>query len=78
VFDELDLGGATLTRVAFEGCRTDRLLLGGSRAEHLDLRGLELDGIEGLDGLRGAVLTGQQVASMAHLLAESLGAQIEG
>lgn len=76
-FDEIDFGGATAARVAFENCVTDKLTLTRATAEHLDLRGLEFRAIEGLEGLRGAILTHEQVAYMAETLAAHVGITIE-
>ena len=74
---ELDLTGATVTRMAFEDTTLDRLVLTGCRAQHLDLRGAEIGTIEGIEGLRGTVLSGFQVATLAPLLAAHLGITIE-
>ena len=77
-FDEIDLGGATLARVAFEGCITEKLTLTQTTADGLDLRGLEFRAIEGLEGLRGSVLTSGQVANLAEVLAAHHGVRIDG
>lgn len=76
IFDELDLGGARITRVAFEGCRIDRLLVSDAKAQHLDLRGAELGGIEGLPGLRGSILDELQLASMTRIFADHFGIEL--
>ncbi|MFJ4167843.1 pentapeptide repeat-containing protein [Microbacterium sp. NPDC089698] len=75
--EELDLSGATVSRVAFEETSVDRLVLNGTRATHLDLRGLDFHVIEGLDNLRGAILTNFQATQMAGLFATHLGITIE-
>ncbi|GAB3401132.1 pentapeptide repeat-containing protein [Schumannella luteola] len=75
-FDELDLGGATLARVAFEDCTVDRLVLHGARATHLDLRGLEVSAIDGIEGMRGARIGEVQAAAMTGLFAAHLGIEI--
>jgi len=76
IFDELDLGGAQLTRVAFEDCRIDRLVVTNAKAQHLDLRGAELGGIEGLPGLRGSILDDLQLASMTRIFADHFGIEL--
>ena len=77
-FDEIDLGGATVSRVLFEDCVAEKLTLTRVKATHLDLRGLDLREIEGLDGLRGAILSHEQLAYMAEAFARHLGAVVEG
>ncbi|MEJ7894528.1 MAG: pentapeptide repeat-containing protein [Solirubrobacteraceae bacterium] len=56
---ELDLTAARLTDVRFEDC-DPRLRLaefGGARAARLELSGCEVEGLGGVDGLRGALVT---------------------
>ncbi|WP_293698904.1 pentapeptide repeat-containing protein [uncultured Agrococcus sp.] len=77
-FDELDLGGAKVLRVAFRDVTADRLIMTGTQARHLDLRGLDLRAIEGLEGLRGATISEWQLASMAEMLAGEFGIRVEG
>jgi uncharacterized protein YjbI with pentapeptide repeats len=76
-FDELDLADAELDRVAFEDCSAGRITLTAARSRHLDLRGLEFAALEGVDGLRGALVTSLQAASLAGLLAEHVGLAID-
>lgn len=54
---ELDLTGARLTDVRFEGCDLRLAEFGGARATRLELRGCEVEGLGGVDGLRGALMT---------------------
>lgn len=75
--DELDLSMCTIARVAFENTSVHKLILTGARAKHLDLRGIELSSIDGIDGLCGAVLTRVQAAEMTEILAAHLGIAIE-
>ncbi|GAA1314278.1 pentapeptide repeat-containing protein [Nonlabens tegetincola] len=77
-FDELDFGGAQLARVAFEDCVTEKLTLTQARADGLDLRGLEFHAIEGLEGLRGATISGEQTQLLAETFAAHFGATVEG
>lgn len=76
VIDELDLGGATATRVAFEGTQIDALDVTGSTLTHVDLRGARLHRVSGVDGLRGATLSGVQTVELAELMAERLGIEV--
>lgn len=70
---ELDLGGARLSDVRLVGCTVDRLVLQAATCERLDLRGADLGALEGLDGLRGSVLTPDQLVRLAPALADHLG-----
>ncbi|MGJ0204628.1 pentapeptide repeat-containing protein [Leucobacter sp. gxy201] len=75
--DELDLSMCTIARVAFENTTVHKLVLSGAQARHLDLRGIELGSIDGIEGLRGAVLTRIQAAEMTEIFAAHLGIAIE-
>ncbi|MFF8819077.1 pentapeptide repeat-containing protein [Leucobacter sp. NPDC015123] len=77
-FDEVDLGGAKISRVAFVDCVTEKLSLTQAHGEALDLRGLEFHALEGFEGLRGAVMTSEQVAFMADAFASHFGVVVEG
>jgi len=57
VLRELDLTGARLSDVFFEGCDLRLAELGGARGSRLELRGCEVEGLGGVDGLRGALVT---------------------
>lgn len=72
-FDEIDLSGATATRVAFHRCRASTLTLHNTRLVDVDLRGLEMETINGLDSIRGATVSQAQLDELAPLLATHLG-----
>ena len=74
--DELDLGGSRITRMAFDGCTVGKLVLTGVRAEGLDLRGLEFSAIEGLDGMRGAIVSEAQSIDLAPIFAAHFGMEV--
>ncbi|MCX6501442.1 MAG: pentapeptide repeat-containing protein [Microbacterium sp.] len=76
-FDELDLTGADVSRMAFEDCTAGKLTLARSSVRHLDLRGLRFDGLDGPEGLRGAVLSSPQLAAMAGMFAEHFGIRVD-
>ncbi|QAY60147.1 pentapeptide repeat-containing protein [Microbacterium protaetiae] len=76
--DELDLSGAQLARVAFEDCVVETLRLDGARLTHVDLRGLDMHVIAGVEGMRGATLSHTQATLMAPLFAEHLGIKVDG
>ena len=76
--DELDLAGAELARVRLERVTVGRLTLTGARVRDLDLRGASFSAIDGIDGLRGAVIDEAQLVEFAPLLAAHLGLRVEG
>lgn len=75
---ELDLTQGSAQRVALRGTRVETLVLTGLRAQHLDLTGAEIGRIVGLEGLRGAVVSSQQLLELAPALAEHLGLEVSG
>ncbi len=72
-FETLDLPAATCQRVAFEGCRAAELDVRHALFNDTDLRGLAFDGLEGVDALRGATVSGAQAVQLAERLAEAAG-----
>lgn len=78
VIDELDLLGATVTRLRFTGCRVGQLTVQDATLRDVDLRGVELEVVDGLLGLRGATISEEQLTRLAPLLARQLGLSVEG
>jgi uncharacterized protein YjbI with pentapeptide repeats len=74
--DELDLGGATATRVAFDATPVRLLDVAGAALADVDLRGVDLGGIRGIDGLRGTTMTEFQLAQLSPLFAAHVGVTI--
>ncbi|WP_417563872.1 pentapeptide repeat-containing protein [Microbacterium sp.] len=75
--EELDLSGAQLARVAFVDCSVETLRLDGARLSNVDLRGLDMHVIAGLEALAGATITGTQAALLAPLFAEHFGIHVD-
>jgi uncharacterized protein YjbI with pentapeptide repeats len=75
---ELDAGSAQLSAVRFVGCQIGRLALGGCQLEDADLRGAELDALDGIGSLAGAMITEAQLARLAPALAAHLGITVSG
>lgn len=73
---DLDLTGADVDRLALTGCRIDHLILGGGSLRDVDLRGAEFHEITGIDALRGATVSPEQLHELAPLLAQHLGIEI--
>lgn len=57
VLRELDLVEARLQDVRFDGCDLRLAEFGGLRSTRLELRGCEVEGLGGVDGLRGALMS---------------------
>ncbi len=57
VLRELDLAETRLQDVLFDGCDLRLAEFGGARTSRLELRGCEVEGLGGVDGLRGALVT---------------------
>lgn len=77
VIDELDLAAATANRVRLSGTRVTHLNVRQAKLKDLDLRGANLEVIEGLTDLRGATISPQQLTLLAPLFADELGIDVE-
>ncbi|WIB26753.1 pentapeptide repeat-containing protein [Curtobacterium sp. MCSS17_015] len=77
VIDEIDIADARLLRVAFPGSSIREVAGAAARIEDVDLRGADLDRVERLDGLRGATIGGEQLYTLAPLLAAQAGYRVE-
>lgn len=77
VFDELDLMDVRGKRVRFVDCSVGVLTAHHTAIEHLDLRGVSLGAVSGMDGLRGALMSEDQVAMLAPQFAAHLGIYVE-
>lgn len=72
----LDMPQAQLTRVRFDGCRTDEVDPRGLRAKDVDLRGLDALSFIDTNSLRGVTLTTFQVQQLAPVLAAGVGIEV--
>lgn len=75
---ELDISGARATRVRFSDCSIGTLEASGARLKDVDLRGAQLSRIVGLAGLKGAVISEEQLVELAPSLAQHLGLVVTG
>lgn len=73
VVDELDLGRATARRVELRGTRVAQLDVQQAVLQDVDLRGAELSRVVGLEGLRGATISTDQLTMLAPLLVTEWG-----
>ncbi|WP_203582370.1 pentapeptide repeat-containing protein [Microbacterium hibisci] len=75
--DEIDLMDAAARRVAFASTRIGTLNASGARLHDVDLRGADVGQVVGLEGLRGATISPEQLQLMAPALAELAGIVVE-
>lgn len=73
IINELDLGSATATRVAFQNCTIGSLDISGAKLKDFDLRGTDFRVLSGLDSLAGLIIDDYQLTLLAPLLASHLG-----
>lgn len=73
---DLDLGGAQIDRLALPACRVENLIVTGASLRDVDLRGAEFSAITGVEALRGATVSPDQLHELAPLLAQHLGLEI--
>ncbi|CAM3766125.1 pentapeptide repeat-containing protein [Tsukamurella ocularis] len=76
VLDGVDAADATLNRVAFEDCTAGELDVTRANLQHVDLRGLQLERIRGLEGIAGATMSHLQVVGLAEVFAAHLGVNV--
>jgi uncharacterized protein YjbI with pentapeptide repeats len=74
---ELDLGGVEAHRVALIGCRVGTLDVTNARLDSVDLRSTSFDRIDGVPGLRGAIIDDAQLTLLAPLFAAQFGVLVE-
>ena len=70
---ELDLAGADLRDLRLVDCTVGSLVLEGARCRSVDLRGGDVTRLDGVAGLRGCTINGQQLAGWAPGMAAELG-----
>jgi uncharacterized protein YjbI with pentapeptide repeats len=75
--DDIDLMGSKARRVAFDGCRVRSLNATGAALADVDLRGAIVDAVTGLEGLRGATISLEQLQLMAPALADLAGIRVD-
>lgn len=74
---DLDLSHARVTRLVVDDCDVRRLDATAARLRECDLRGARLRVVEGVGGLGGARVTGDQLLDLAPLLARHVGLVVD-
>jgi uncharacterized protein YjbI with pentapeptide repeats len=72
----LDARGAELQSVAFVDCRVDELNVAGATLARVDLSGARLRTLVGVESLRGAIISHEQLVDLAPLLAAQVGLEV--
>jgi uncharacterized protein YjbI with pentapeptide repeats len=78
VLREADFAEARGNSVRFDGCDLTGAGFAGARFDASELRGCTLDGITGVDGLRGAALEWSEIVGLAGTFAAALGLRVLG
>ena len=78
IFERCEIGGldarsARLHSVAFIDCTVDELNLAGATLAKVDLSGARVRSLVGVESLRGAVVSSEQLIDLAPILAAQLG-----
>lgn len=76
ILDEADFTAATLRDVVFERCRLRLAVFSGATADRIQLDGCELEGLTGIESLRGARMRWDDVVQNAPLFARALGIEL--
>lgn len=76
MLDGIDAGDATLNRVSFEDCTAGEIDVTRAKLQHVDLRGLQVERIRGLEGIAGATMSHLQVVGLAEVFAAHLGIHV--
>jgi uncharacterized protein YjbI with pentapeptide repeats len=74
--EESDFYGARLKDVLFERCDLRLAVFSGAKSERIELRGCNLEGLQGIDALRGARMPWNDVLQNAPLFAAALGIEV--
>jgi uncharacterized protein YjbI with pentapeptide repeats len=73
---ECDFYDALLTDVLFEGCTLREAIFAGARIERVEIRGCALEGLDGVEALRGVRMPWNDMLANAPLFAAALGIEI--
>ena len=74
----LDVRSARLRSVAFVDCTIGEITVAGAALTKVDLSGARLRSLVGVESLRGAIVSQEQLIDLAPLLASQLGLEVRG
>jgi len=74
---EADFYEAKLSNVSFENCKLDKTSFSSVSLKNVDFRTSNLNEIEGLDSLSGAIIDSTQLISLAPRLASVIGIEVK-
>jgi uncharacterized protein YjbI with pentapeptide repeats len=74
----MDARSAQLRSVAFVDCTLDELNVAGATLSKVDLSGARLRSLIGVESLKGAIVSHEQLLDLAPVLAAQLGLEIRG
>lgn len=77
VLGEVDFSNSQIENLVFTRCELNNVDFTALKAKHLDLRSSTLNQINGLQSLKGAIISHAQLISLAPGLAASIGLQVE-
>ena len=77
ILTNADFTGAKFTNVVFSGCTLEGAIFDQARCVSVDFRGEKLGFIKGLNGLKGAMISSEQLIELAPLMALELGLHVE-
>jgi uncharacterized protein YjbI with pentapeptide repeats len=76
MIDELDLGSATVERVAFDTSQIGTISINVESAKDFDLRTLAVEKLDNIRSLRGVIIDEAQLRQFAATFARQLGTRI--
>jgi uncharacterized protein YjbI with pentapeptide repeats len=81
VFEDCEIGGfdaraAQLKSIGFVNCTIDEVNVAGATLSKVDLSGAKLRSLVGVESLRGAIVSHEQLVDLAPLLAAELGLEV--
>jgi uncharacterized protein YjbI with pentapeptide repeats len=81
VFEECEIGSidaraAQLRSIAFVDCTIDEFNVSGATLSKVDLSGARLRSLLGIESLRGAIVSHEQLLDLAPVLAAQLGLEV--
>jgi uncharacterized protein YjbI with pentapeptide repeats len=77
VLTEADFAGATFNNVSFDNCELDKADFSNTKCTKLDLRGSSIVDVIGISSLKGAIVSPEQLISLAPQLAAEIGLVVE-